>query len=179
MQGTGAVDGENEPEVGPVEEGDELRGEERQHQIGAQRAHRVVHGADDIAIGFDRAGADTVGKSAAKSQGEQERHQIAEGKRPYHEVGVSRVAQKSIGGNDSGDEHHRTDHREYHGKPETPFLGGFEGLERFRFHRALVGPQTRFDDTVRDPRPDEDHHEGGNEDEVVVGQSGDFVGRIN
>ena len=56
---------DDQPQVRPVEEGDELRGEEDEDEVAAQRLHRLAHPLDHVVVALDRAGADAVGHARA------------------------------------------------------------------------------------------------------------------
>ena len=103
-------------QVGPLEERDELRGEEDQHQIEPHRAHRLGHAVDDVAVALERARHPAVDDARDDEEDEDQGHDAAQ-HRPQvlHQSLVLAAGSRNqpFSGNH---EEEQTDHHHQHGE---------------------------------------------------------------
>jgi hypothetical protein len=91
-----ALDRDDGAEVGPVEERDELRGEERHHEVRPHGRHRGVHALGDIVVAAHGAGREAVGEAGDEAREKDERGQATDEEALEEVGGIARIAQETL-----------------------------------------------------------------------------------
>jgi hypothetical protein len=164
--------------VRPVEEGDELRREEGQHEVERHRRHRLLHRLHHVAVGLDGARADAVGQPDERAGEEDEGDDAPEERGVEHaaRLKVTQVAaRRDEAAEDEGHEEQRHDERELQPAP----LGRRQLLQLLRLLVALVLAEARHNHLLRDVRPRDGNHQRRGGHEVVVRRRGDDVAGVD
>ena len=165
-----ALDGDDDAEVAPVEEGEHLRGKEDDNDVGAHVCHGVAHHARYVSPAFGSAGDEGIDQAGEEEeQGNDEDNAVHQGGFFDEAAGRGITQQCAFRHGEDEQQDEQGEQGVVRGAHGLAFAGADAAII-VCYHAGFRGvlPHARQEDFARYPPGDHEQQESGGSDEVVV-----------